>query len=209
MIYNVVFVTAFTSYYKDARDEKRVEECKHTVQSLRKHVPNVFVVVNEGSSYKWKEEELQADKLTYTSVQGLHKSHGDHWLWFSMFSSDWFQTLCKEHDVKTAAKISGRYYLLDNFTWKIENETLHLAKYRLHDQVMVTYYFRFHKDFFPHVLTTCQQIENAWRAGRLNHTDIEHAMFQYNVLDPRFAIAEETPIGVGGWCAGDQLWHEV
>lgn len=205
MIYNVVFVTAFTTFYNDDRDSKRAAELKQTVESIRKKVPNAYIVVNEGSSFRWVDTDLGADRLLYTSVQGYHKSHGDHWLWFSVFESEWFQTFCKEHEVRTAAKISGRYYLLDQFVWG--DEEPHLAKYRCEDRVMVTYYFRFHQKYFSHVLQTCRQIENAYRAGQLQHTDIEHAMFQYNVLDPVFA--NELPIGVGGWCAGDHLWHEV
>ena len=205
MTYDHLFiVTAFTNFYHDVRDLERKKELLQTVQSIRHKVPNVFILVNEGSNCQHtSSQELEADEVWYTNVVGWSKSHGDHWLWFSVFSSEWFNTFSREHNIQTVTKISGRYCLLPSFDWENEPLETHLACVLDDRACTVTYFFRFHHSYFPHVLQQCTKINEVVKHA---HGDIEHLMYQYNVFTSKDSTTK--PIGVGGMCAGDGKYHE-
>lgn len=100
---------------------QRYEQSIHTIESIKKHVPNPFIVLIEGSHLTESEKSgfkrAGAHKIIYcadelaTYINGPHKSLAEiHMLLFAIKQIDLSR-------FETISKISGRYYLSDNFDW--------------------------------------------------------------------------------------------
>lgn len=102
--------------------QQRYEQTLNTIASIRKHVPNPYIVLIEGSHLTELEElgfQLAgvntiiycADELA-EHINGPHKSVAEiNMLLFAIQQ-------IRLSKFATISKISGRYYLTDNFNWK-------------------------------------------------------------------------------------------
>lgn len=106
--------------------QQRYEQTLSTIESIRKHVPNHYIILVEGSHLTELEHigfQLAgvneiincADELA-EYINGPHKSVGE--LNMLLFALE----RIKLSRYNTISKISGRYYLSDNFDWYKSSE---------------------------------------------------------------------------------------
>jgi len=100
---------------------ERYEQTINTIESVQKHVPNPFIVLIEGSHLSESEEtgfkRKGVHKIIYCAdelkeyINGPHKSVAEiNMLLFAIKQMNL-------SNFETVSKISGRYYLSDNFDW--------------------------------------------------------------------------------------------
>lgn len=125
--------------------EQRLSHTLKTIQSIKKHIPNPYIVIIEGSNIT--EDEIQSlknagcDKIHFASentkklVNGKSKSLAEINLILEFLES--FENL---DNFDTFSKISGRYYLTDNFKWDKYPLDRPLVKCRTNDYCDTRYY---------------------------------------------------------------------
>lgn len=140
-LYNVVLISSaiVTSsaplFYTPTRShfthEERFQQTLRTIDSIRRDVPNAYIVLVEGTElgaemipilqekvdylYEgWKEETLR------DRVNGPHKGYAEASGLLSYLQSSHFSTI--EPLISSISKISGRYWTRENFAWKVEDD---------------------------------------------------------------------------------------
>lgn len=98
--------------------EDRATQTIKTIETIRSKIPGGYIVMIEGGKINQYHAETflnVVDYLFVTDVSHLTKSPGEGTLLYRYLTSDHFKLL---GNVETVSKISGRYYLNDNFKWE-------------------------------------------------------------------------------------------
>ena len=94
----------------------RIQQILLSIQSVRKKVPNSFIVLLETGSASDEEKDflqLHVDHYMTIPATTLVKSRGEATLIHGFFTSQWFQD--NRPRFQTFSKLSGRYFLRDNY----------------------------------------------------------------------------------------------
>lgn len=185
--------------------KQRYIQTIHTIESIKKHVPNSFIVLIEGSHLTESEKAglkmAGAHKIIYCAdelekyINGPHKSVGEiNMLLFAIKQMD----LSK---FETISKISGRYYLSDNFDWYKYSNTKALFQCETPPSTKCnTRYYRIPEKYYREYIKI---LENALRDPMvINGTkDIETYNIFTGFQDSEKIIQGQSILGVKGYVA--------
>ena len=182
-------------------DERLDQTINLTIKSVKEKIPNPYIVVLEGSKIskedilKYKNSKI--DELLFIDITGLNKSYGELKLISQYLNSESFKKLSA---IDTISKISGRYYLTNDFIF--EN-----SKYKINKITKNTWSnkalcnTRYYKFPIEHFETFKQKIEHLLNNKKIN-IDIEHSFYEYNIL-PMDLIENDNKIHLKGNLAPD------
>ena len=195
---NVVLITsviknAILSPYLN--EEERLEQTRVSINTVKSKIPNAYIVIIEGSPldddlYN-KFIDFGANEVFYASVEGLGKSAGELTLLCSYLSSDNFKKI--SNDCESLSKLSGRYYLTDDFDFSDEYIIYSIDKSWSGRGACSTRYWKVQKDYIPTVINKLETIKN--NIGYF--VDIEHAFYYYDTI-PQSKIKKDKLVGVAG-----------
>lgn len=186
---NLVLIVAVTnikvanlSYFTP---EIRLEQLRKTIDSIRKRIPNSYIVVTEGSTLTPDQNkeilEYDIDELILRSSDiTTTKSLGEIILIREYLDSDSHKNLLSRHEIKNFAKISGRYELTEKFSFNDENIIIKVvdpSKTWSGKGVCET---RFYKFPYHMIDSYKEKMDLIVRNGI--QTDIEHSFYEYNVI---------------------------
>lgn len=204
---NLVLITScvyqysgFSFYDPETRLKQLVEL---TIDSIRKKIPNSYIVILEGSELSSEEIEIlknNSDQLFLCSVNGLDKSSGEISLIYNFLNSLEFKKIHKK--INNLIKISGRYYLLENYNFNMYDGCVikNNKKEWSNEYASETRYYKVSKNKISDYINN---LNNLITNGI--HRDIEHSFYFYNVVTPTESIDK---IGVGGFCGVDGSYVE-
>jgi hypothetical protein len=131
---------------------ERVEQTLNTINSIKTHIPESYIVLLEGSKCSEALQQLFKNNTdeyydssqfenVYTAVNSINKGLGEIQLLLSYLQSNSYKLLRKI--TKTITKISGRYVLLDSFKY-YDNISHIICKniYNNNTSQMITYYYQ-------------------------------------------------------------------
>lgn len=207
---NLVLITSVIrplTDYTIYNHKQRFEQTLLTIESIKKYVPNHYIVICEGGKINDQEFNIFQNNVNYifrTDILELKKSQGEAKLLYNYLTSDHFNLL--KNKISTLSKISGRYYLNENFSW----DEFPIDKYIIKriDQgwmydslknpipLYCTRYYRIPKDNIDNFIEklcfyiNSKQYKNAW-------PDIENCFYQLNIIEHK-KIFVPKKIGVSG-----------
>lgn len=126
MIISVINTVARNLSYYPIRSiytsEERYKQTLKTIESVKKYIPDAYIVLIEGSVLNTEMEtgfknmvnmyiNYSTDKDVYNAVNDVHKSYAEGVTILKFLESNEFKNL----NVENLFKISGRYYLTDSF----------------------------------------------------------------------------------------------
>lgn len=179
-----------TSVLRPVRDttafstRERLEQTLATIDTVRQKIPCRLVLI-EGGRLEETEIQLLESKVDYlfrTEVGHLTKSPGEATLLYNYLSSDDFKSL---DSIETVSKISGRYYLDENFNW--DNLPLdktiicYIPQSWMGKPMYNTRYYRFPWDHVKNFIEGLLRYLNS-REFVVSHPDIEHCFFEHNII---------------------------
>lgn len=179
---NLVLITSVTNAQKDRsyyNSNERLEQLvKLTIPSIKKHIPNNYIVVLEGSSLTLDQHQqiLQTEPqhIHHTPTANIDKSLGEVILLTDFFNSKHFLSI--KDNIDNILKITGRYYLLDNFNFysRIDENIIKRDNNR---QVCETRYYKIIKSYIDNFKESLFNLKN-----RGIFWDLEHSFYQYNIV---------------------------
>lgn len=198
---NLVVVTSVThphlpSVYtaKDRFDQLT----KLTIPSIKEKIPNYYLVVIEGNNLSLEERQKLIDlgvkQILFLNLKNFQKSYGELFLLNNYFKSSFFEKIKQSYNILTVIKISARYYLTPDFSFK-ENE-FHALKIDYIEWTkkgaFETKYYQFPFEYFNTFQEKLDLIENK---GIL--IDIEHSFYENEVI-PSHKINNITKLNIAG-----------
>lgn len=176
-------------------EEDRLEQTRVSIKTVKDKIPNAHVVIIEGgiindnlyNNFK----DFGADEVFYTSVNGLGKSEGELKLLCSYLSSENFSQILK--DCESISKLSGRYYLTDDFDFTDDYIIYCIDKSWSGHGACSTRYWKAEKDYIPTLINKLFELKTC--IGQF--IDIEHAFYYYDVI-PQNKIKKDKLVGVTG-----------
>jgi hypothetical protein len=203
-------IVLMTSMLRPVRDHtvfstnQRKEQTLHTIKTAREKIPGCFIVMVEGGYMEESEEILfkgLVDYLFRTDVTQFPKSPGEATLLHRYLTSDHFKSL---NNVETVSKLSGRYYLNDNFNWNAlptDKSIIALIPVAwMGKPLYKTRYYRIPQKHLNNFILGLQrylgskECRDAW-------PDIEHCFHLHNIIVHDEVYAPE-PLGVCGLITG-------
>lgn len=149
-----------------------------TIPSIINKIPNAKIVLLEGSILN--NEQLEVLKklpikiFNKENTVNIDKTIGELILISSFFESDMFLT--DKNVYENIIKISGRYFLLENFDFKI-NQNQNVIKNDHNRKVCETRYYKIYKEYINHY------IDSIFSLRKINiHSDIEHLFYEKNIV---------------------------
>lgn len=204
---NLVLITScihqysgFSFYDSDTRLNQLVEL---TINSVKKKIPNSYIVILEGSELSKKQNEIlknNSDQLFLCNVKGLDKSSGELSLIYNFLNSLEFKEIYEKID--NLIKISGRYYLLENYNFYMYDGCVikNNKKEWSNEYASETRYYKVTKNKISEFINN---LTNLITNGI--YRDIEHSFYFYNVVTPESLIEK---IGIGGFCGVNGEYFE-
>jgi hypothetical protein len=167
--------------------QQRLEQLiKNTIPSLKKKIPNCHIVIIEGSELTKEQTDViktsGANELLYVNVKNLPKSYGEVILLLNYFKSPYFQKLINENNINTINKISGRYYLTDEYDFLEHNmdDCIILKKDTntwSGKGLCETRYYRFPLAYINHYVSKLEKISVSGIS-----LDVEHSFYENEIL---------------------------
>lgn len=203
VIKNLVLVTSVTNVENPGlsvfSNDERFRQLKDlTIPSIRKHIPNAYICLIEGSDLASNElYKVGFDYVFYQDVNSLHKSIGELTLLDGFLSSASFQRLTQILEIQNVYKVSGRYYLNDNFN--AAPDGLCLAKHNpktwsghgIYETRLYSFPFGLLKDYKF-------KLKQILAEGMF--IDIEHSFYRYNIFSDGRVYSPDK-IGLSGYLA--------
>ncbi len=180
--------------------EQRLSQTQKTLISIRRKIPEAHIVVVEGGEIHDDEVEILgklADYIFTTNITEFCKSPGEGNLLYRFLTSDYYLQLT---NVETISKISGRYFLDDNFKW----ESLPLDKLIFNyipigwmDRPLYnTRYYRIPAKYIKDIIAGLETYINS-NAAKNAWPDIEHCFYIY-VVQHHDEVYSPEKLGVTG-----------
>jgi len=184
-------VVLITSMLRPVRDHtiftthQRKEQTLHTIKSAREKIPGCFIVIIEGGYMEDSEQSLfenLSDYLFHIDISLFPKSPGEATLLYTYLTSPHFKSLI---NVETVSKLSGRYYLNDNFNWSnlpLDKSIISLLpKSWIGKPLYKTRYYRIPQKHLSNFISglhrylLSKEARDAW-------PDIEHCFHSHNII---------------------------
>jgi hypothetical protein len=205
LITSVIKVRQLSVYDEETRFQQTID----SIRSIQKHVPQYYIVLIEGSrdglTSERKEQLLQLGNnidIIYCDITHLSKQHGEVQLIHGFLESPTFSRLKETYNILTFNKLSGRYYLHDDFTFHYDNETCVCAV--VYPPKSCTGYAciqtRFYSIPFKYIDHYKERLIQCF--NHLFH-DIEHSFYRYGVIPLHKINSAITKINVCGNIAPD------
>lgn len=187
---NLVVVTSVVHPYlpsKYTANERFEQLISLTIPSIKKKIPNHYIVVVEGSSLSKEQINFLKNQgindLLFVDIKNYEKSYGELSLLVKYFQSTFFKNLLKNKNILTVNKISGRYFLTDNYDFfKHPVDKVLIKKYDKSEWTNMgicdTRYYRFPFSLFPKYFETLNKI-----LEQGIFIDLEHSFYNYKVFD--------------------------
>lgn len=197
-MHNLVLITSVINNFLHSvyTPEQRLEQTLNSISSIRNKVPNSYIVFLEGSVLNEPQQTLLNDKIDefyHINVFGLHKSLGELTLLKTYFDSLNFKL--NKSKIYSLSKLSGRYYLNENFKF-LENNLCMVKKTDKSWLGKGVYDTRFYKIPVSLVDNYIAQLNLLYKNINNVH-DIEHGFFEYQLI-PSDKINKLDKLGVSG-----------
>jgi len=175
--------------------EERLHQTKITIESVKTKIPNSYIVIIEGgritddiiNSFK----EFGADEIFCASVSGLGKSAGEMKLICSYITSEHFIGL--QDKCQSISKISGRYYLTDDFSFDDDYIIYCIDKSWSNQGACSTRYWKTPGTYIPTLVSKLLFLKEHID----KFIDIEHAFYAQDII-PQDKIKKDKLVGVTG-----------
>jgi hypothetical protein len=125
--------------------EERFQQTIKTIESIKLKIPDAFIVLIEGSDFPIPTSLVDHvykinDENVINIINGQNKSLGELSLVLNFLDSPEFEKIIIDHSFVTFNKISGRYFLTDNFDFmKYPSD---VAVFKNNGKRMETRYYR-------------------------------------------------------------------
>ena len=205
---NLVVVTSVINAYNVSiynSNERLDQLINKTIFSIRKRIPDSYIVVIEGSflsEYQKKAlKESNIDSLIYVDIKNHNKSSGELSLLLNFFKSEFFNNIKNKYNIKTINKISGRYWLNDDFKFEDYKKDEYVIIKKEEKTwagglgVCETRYYRFHITYIDKFVKKLEKIKEEGI-----YVDIEHSFYKNEVL-PLENIKKVKKLNVEGYFA--------
>lgn len=175
--------------------DDRLEQTRITIETVKKKIPKAYVVLVEGGTLDEtiinEFKKFGVDEIFSANVEGLGKSAGELHLLCSYMLSDEFIEI--KDKCESISKISGRYYLTDDFSF-IDEYIIYCTDVSWSGQgACSTRYWKTPGNYISTLVSKLLFLrENIYR-----YVDIEHAFYAQDVI-PQDRIAKEKLVGVTG-----------
>lgn len=188
---NLVIVTSVVQPFLPSlyNSEERFRQLTElTIPSVQRKIPNAYLVVVEGSKIsidqKEKLKNLGINELLYFDVQGYDKSYGETTLIVKYLESNFFKNLANNKNIITISKLSGRYYLTDDYDFNSAPiDKVLIKKTDCSDWskqgICDTRYYRFPYSCLNRYYTLMKDILN--KTGI--YIDLEHSFYHYQIFE--------------------------
>jgi len=93
--------------------DERYKQTLYTIQSIRNKIPEAQIIILEVSDIMYF-GDVETFKIS-ADVAHLHKSTGEAIILTEFIESDRFREIVSTYEIKRIFKLSGRYFLNDNF----------------------------------------------------------------------------------------------
>lgn len=157
-----------------------------TVRTIKEKIPSPYIVVIEGSKLSGDQvssiKDSGVNELYFLDVNGRNKSKGELILISSYFKSLFFKRLTASKRIKTVNKLSGRYYLGEDFNFAALDENLCVIK-RTDTGTWSGHGFcstRYYKFPFSYIEEYMAKIDLLKRSELF--IDIEHSFYKHEVI---------------------------
>lgn len=203
-------VVIITSMLRPVRDHtvfstnQRKEQTLHTISTVKEKIPECYIVMIEGG-YMDDIEELQftnlVDYLFRTDVTHYPKSPGEATLLHRYLISEHFKSL---ENVETISKLSGRYYLNENFYWdKLPLDKSIISLIPIAWMGKPLYKTRFYRIPQIHLTNFIEGLNRYLdsKEAKVAWPDIEHCFHLHNIIVHSEVYCPE-PLGVCGLITG-------
>jgi hypothetical protein len=183
LITSVVNARSNSIYSSDQRLDQLVNL---TIRTIKEKVSSHYIVVMEGSELTSdqisKIKHAGANELYFLNVNGGNKSRGELSLILSYFNSNFYRKLSQTMKIKTINKISGRYYLAEDFNFDLLDESLCVIKKTdtgtwSGQGICDTRYYKFP---FSYINEFIRKIKGLKDTGL--HIDMEHSFYKNEVI---------------------------
>ena len=200
---NLVLVTSVTNVSNPGLSVFSNEErLKHltdlTIPSIRKHIKNAYICLIEGSDLHSEDlYKIGFDYVFHQDLQNENKSEGELRLLEGFLTSASFNRLCSMFEFQNIYKISGRYFLNENFTAPPEGMCLakHNPKTWSGQGIYETRLYSLPYSLLKDYKFKINQILNDGV-----FIDIEHSFYRYNIF-PDGRVHSPSKIGISGYLA--------
>ena len=201
---NVVLVTSVINA-KDScfsSEERLKQTIELTIPSIKKKIPNSYVVILEGSNVSDEQKnklEKVCDEIFYVDLGGLDKQSGEINLLYKYLTSEIF--LEKKTKIENLLKISGRYYFSNQYDFEKYNKSVILnskSSWTNHIVSHTTYYKLFKDDISQFI----EKLTIIIKTGIF--IDIEHTFYKYNMVPCEHEINK---LMVSGFVSGDGSFY--
>ena len=165
-------------------EEQRFSQLLETIMSVKKKIPNYYIVIIEGTPYSEYQKKIilkMGCNIFYVNVDNFNKQFGEVFLLRTFVLSDFFENLKKNIKILSINKISGRYTLNKNFVFYYDDETCVCKiinpsdSYSKKGLILTRYYsipFKYLNNYVEGLTKCLKQI----------FINIEHSFYLYNVI---------------------------
>ena len=185
--------------------EQRIAQTTRTIQTIKANIPNYHIVLAEGGVITERERTYFQGLINHVyenNITEFKKSPGEGNLLYRFMTSDYFKSLTH---ILTLSKISGRYWLDDNFRWDaLPMDKLifnHIAKGWLGKPLYNTRYYRMPRFFIPYYIEGLERYINSQEAVDA-WPDLEHCFYTYVIL-AHDLVYSPSVLGVSGLVTGN------
>ena len=173
--------------------EERFEQVLKTINSVKEKIPNSLIVLLECSSNIEQYEDILRNKVdkyfnyinnttVLKHVNSKFKSMGENYQMLNFLINENLK------DYESIIKISGRYYLNNNFNYSIFDNDENIFRYYKSVDVVSTRLYKIDKQYFKHYIDTLKSADKYLKQG----ASIEE------VLTKLLIMTRIDYIGVGG-----------
>jgi hypothetical protein len=177
--------------------KERLEQLiRFTIPSIRKKIPDCYLVVVEGSEITKEEKTIisnNCDELFLFDIKNFDKNMGEINLIYSFLISDSFDKL--KNKMHNFIKISGRYHLSDEFEFEKYSGSIIKNEKSIRSDCNVSH-TTLYKVFKSDMNSFVEKIFNILKGGIF--IDIEHTFYKYNVVPCSLEIEK---LGIAGLCS--------
>jgi hypothetical protein len=201
---NLVLITSMIHTHEQSiyTSHERLKQLEKSIASVHDNIPDSYIVILEGSICT-KEEIKQIEcfnvLICFYDVTRLGKQYGEIELITKFFESQQFTNILSTSNVKSVSKLSGRYYLTNDFIFPKDDDVCICKIVEGGNTwsgmtIVNTRYYKFSKNDLENFIERVKQIKVTGI-----FIDIEHSFYKYHVL-PFHKMSNEisTSIHVSG-----------
>ena len=203
-------VVLITSMLRPVRDhtvftcDQRKEQTIHSIETVRKKISGCYIIMIEGGDMEESEEREfggLVDYLYRTDVKNYNKSPGEATLLHRYLTSEHFKSLTR---VESVSKLSGRYYLNDEFRWDrfpMDRSIIDFVPIAWSGKpIYNTRYYRIPKKHLDNFIGGLGRYLKS-KDALIAQPDIEHCFYSHNIIVHN-EVHSPKPLGVCGLITG-------